>query len=171
MFRIARLVAATAAALATPAFAQQQPAQPQNTRDVLLAGWNETGAKFIALAEEFPEDKYEYRPNGDVRTFGDVLRHVAFWNGWVAKTARGEKADGSPNELPKAQYATKAAIVAALKSSLADAAAALHAHPEAPAARHTGLWASFIAHTSEHYGQLVVYYRLNGLVPPASRGQ
>ena len=58
-------------------------------------------------------------------------------------------------------------IVAALKSSLADAAAALRAHPEAPAARHTGLWASFIAHTSEHYGQLVVYYRLNGLVPPA----
>ena len=172
MPRIAGIAAAALAAivLSTPALAQQPPA-PGSIRDVLLGGWNDVGAKFIALAEEFPEDKYDYKPTGDVRTFADVARHVAFWNGWVAKTARGEKADGRQNELPKADYATKAAIVAALKSSLAEASAELKKHPATPTPRQAELWGSFISHTSEHYGQLVVYYRLNGLVPPASRGQ
>ena len=165
------IAAALAAAVLSTAVAARQPPDPANTRDVLLAGWNDVGKKFMALAEEFPEEKYDYRPGADVRTFGDVVRHVAFWNGWVAKTARGEKADGSPNELPKAQYGTKAAMVAALKSSLTEAAAELKKHADAPTPRQAELWGSFIAHTSEHYGQLVVYYRLNGLVPPASRGR
>lgn len=167
----ALLAAALAVAVLSTAVNAQQPPAPANTREVLLEGWNEVGQKFVTLAEEFPEDKYDYRPAADVRTFGDVARHIAFWNGWVAKTARGEKADGSLNELPKAQFAAKAAVVAALKSSLAEAAAALKQHADTPEPRRTSLWASFIAHTSEHYGQLVVYYRLNGLVPPASRGQ
>jgi len=157
------------AVVAGPAYAQQAP-RPENTRDVLLAGWNEIGEKVVKLAEEFPEAKYEYKPVDTVRSFADVLRHVAFWNEYVAKAARGEKPDGKQNELSKAQYATKAAIVAALKSSLAAAAAELKKAPAAPEPRATGLWSSFISHTSEHYGQLVVYYRLNGLVPPASRG-
>lgn len=172
MPRMAGIAAAALAAivLSTPALAQQPPA-PANIRDVLLSGWNDVGAKFVALAEAFPEDKYDFRPNGDVRTFADVVRHVAFWNGWVAKTARGEKADGRQNELPKADYGTKAAIVAALESSLAEASAELKKHDATPTPRQAELWGSFISHTSEHYGQLVVYYRLNGLVPPASRGQ
>jgi hypothetical protein len=170
MPRIARFVFLAVLVLSTPAFGQQPPA-PANIRDVLLGGWTDVGEKFVALAEQFPEDKYDFKPSGDVRTFADVVRHVAFWNGWVATTARGEKADGRQNELPKADYATKAAMLAALKSSLAEATAELKKHPETPAPRQAGLWGSFISHTSEHYGQLVVYYRLNGLVPPASRGQ
>ena len=150
--------------------AAQQPPRPENIRDVLLTGWSDVGEKFVKLAEEFPENKFDYKPAADVRTFADVLRHVAFWNQYVARAARGEKPDGKPNELPRAQYATKAAIVSALKASLADAAAELKKQPATPEARAAGLWASFISHTSEHYGQLVVYYRLNGLVPPASRG-
>ena len=147
----------------------QQPAAAQNTRDVLLANWKEIGEKVVRLAEEFPEDKYEYKPVDSVRTFADVLRHVAFWNQFVAKAARGEKPDGRQNELPKAQFATKAAIVAALKASLADATSQLEKSAATPEPRATGLWVAFISHSSEHYGQLVVYYRLNGLVPPASR--
>jgi hypothetical protein len=104
------------------------------------------------------------------RTFGDVLRHVAFWNQWVAKTARGEKPDGRQNELPKAEFNTKTKVVAALKSSLAEAANELKKQSPSLEPKQASLWGSFIAHSSEHYGQLVVYYRLNGLVPPASRG-
>ncbi len=74
-------------------------------RDVLLKQWTDIGEKVVKMAEEFPEDKYEFRPVAGVRTFGDQLRHVAFWNGFVAKSARGEKPDGKLNELPKAQYA------------------------------------------------------------------
>jgi hypothetical protein len=56
-----------------------------------------------------------------------------------------------------------------LKSSIAEGAAELKKQAASPGAREAGLWTSFIAHSGEHYGQLVVYYRLNGLVPPASR--
>lgn len=154
------------------ATAHAQPPKPDpTTRDVLLRQWTEIGEKVVRLAEEFPEDKYEFRPVPGVRTFADNLRHVAFWNGFVARSARGEKADGKQNELPKAEYATKAKIVAALKSSLAEATAQLTSGPAAPTAKLTDLWVSFIEHSGEHYGQMVVYYRLNGLVPPASRGQ
>jgi hypothetical protein len=167
MRRIALLLVPALITLATPAFAQPKA---ENNRDVLLASWNEIGEKVVKMAEEFPENKYDYKPAGDVRTFADVLRHVAFWNQWVTKTARGEKPDGKPNELPKAQFGTKAAIVAALKSSVADAAAELKKGAASPEPKVVGLWTSFIGHNSEHYGQLVVYYRLNGIVPPASRG-
>jgi hypothetical protein len=155
-----------------PAAAQSPAPKPDPTmRDVLLQQWSDIGEKVVQLAEQFPEDKYEFRPVAGVRTFGDQLRHVAFWNGYVAKTARGEKADGKLNELPKAQYATKAAVVKALKDSLAEATALLKNGPVTPSAKLTGLWVSFTEHSGEHYGQMVVYYRLNGIVPPASRGQ
>jgi len=152
--------------------AQAQTAKPApTTRDVLLEHWSEIGEKVVKLAEEFPEDKYEFRPAAGVRTFGDQLRHVAFWNGFVAKNARGEKADGKQNELPKAEYGTKASVVAALKSSLAEATALLKNGPATPSPKLIDLWVSFTEHSGEHYGQMVVYYRLNGIVPPASRTQ
>ena len=155
---------------APPAAARQKPAEPATLRGVLLDGWNSIGDKVVGLAEGLPADKYNFKPAEGVRTFADTLRHVAFWNDWVVRTARGEKPDGKPNELPKADYATKPAIVAALKKSIAEGTAQLTAGAD-PAPKAAELWMSFIAHSSEHYGQLVVYYRLNGLVPPASRQQ
>ena len=169
MRSIARtLFACAALAIAYPA-AGQQPQPPTTVRDVYLAGWNEINGKLVKMAEEFPENKLDFKPVDGVRTFAEVLRHVAFWNEWVAKRARGEKPDGKPNELSKTEFGTKAKIVAALKSSIAAAADELKKQPAAPDARQAELWSSFIAHSSEHYGQLVVYYRLNGLVPPSSR--
>lgn len=161
------LAVITLVGLCSPAHAQKAP---DNTRDVYLANWNEIGEKLIKMAEEFPEDKYNYKPADGVRSFADVMRHVAFWNQYAAKAARGEKPDGRPNELPKEQFKTKAAIVAALKSSVADGAAELKKQPASPSPRDAALWVPMTGHSSEHYGQLVVYYRLNGLVPPASRG-
>jgi uncharacterized damage-inducible protein DinB len=158
-----------AALLVAGPAAAQQPQHPETVRDVYLAGWTEIGGKLVKMAEEFPENKFDYKPAEGVRTFADVLRHVAFWNEWVAKRARGEKPDGKPNELSKTEFNTKAKIVEALKTSIAQGAAELKKQPASPDARQAELWASFIAHSSEHYGQLVVYYRLNGLVPPASR--
>jgi uncharacterized damage-inducible protein DinB len=158
--------------IATATFgAQEKPKAEKTHRDVLLAGWNDINGKVVQMAESFPEDKYEFKPTKDVRSFADVLRHVAFWNDWVTRTARGEKPDGKPNELPKAQYSSKAQVVAALKKSVDAGAAQLKTGPASPPAGAAELWMSFISHSSEHYGQLVVYYRLNNLVPPASRGQ
>jgi DinB family protein len=159
-----------AAALAGAAAARAQTPKPDPTmRDMLLARWSEIGEKVVKMAEDFPEDKYQFRPVAEVRTFADQLRHVAFWNQYVAKTARGEKIDPAINELPAKEFPTKAAIVAALKQSLADATAALKGGPADLPAKKAALWVTFTEHTGEHYGQLVVYFRLNGIVPPASR--
>lgn len=165
------LAFALAGVLCLSSAAHAQAGKPDSTlREVLLQQWNDIGEKVVKLAEGFPEDKSDYRPVADVRTFADVLRHVGFWNQYVTKSARGEKADGRQNELSKAEYSSKASIVKVLKSSVAEAAEALSKAPEAPAPRLAGLFTAFIGHSSEHYGQLVVYYRLNGIVPPASRG-
>ena len=147
----------------------QTPKPDPTHRDVLLRHWTQIGDKIVKMAEEFPEDKYEFKPVAGVRTFADNLRHVAFWNTYVAKTMKSEKVDPKINELPKAEYATKASIVKALKSSLDDASEQLKKAEPAPSAKVLSLWVSFIEHSGEHYGQLVVYFRLNGIVPPASR--
>lgn len=150
--------------------AQAPAAKPDPVlRDVLLEQWTDIGQKVIKMAEDFPADKYDYRPTPDVRSFADVMRHVAFWHTYVQKTARGEKADAKQNELSKADYPTKDKIVAALKQNFADATAELKKANANPSAKFAGLFVTFTEHTAEHYGQLVVYYRLNKLVPPASR--
>jgi hypothetical protein len=132
---------------------------------ILVAQWEEIGQKIIQLASEFPEDRYSFKATDQVRSFADVLRHVAFWNQYVAASARGENPDGSSNELPADKFSTKEKIVTALQRSIADASIALKKREEESAE----LVIPFLIHSGEHYGQLAVYYRLNGLVPPASR--
>ena len=127
--------------------------------------------KLTALAEEIPENRFDYRPADGVRTFADVLRHVAFWNQYVADSARGRKGDDTANELPKEGFSTKTRIVDALKRSAADAADALKDNPSGLSPEMVEMVVTFIEHNCEHYGQLVVYARLNQIFPPASRGQ
>jgi len=151
-------------------YAAQTKPEP-SLRDVLLEQWTDIGEKVVKLAEEFPADKYEFKPVPEVRSFADQLRHVAFWNEFVEKSARGEKIDPAINELSRSEYPTKEKIVEALRASLRRATAELEKENAAPTARRAKLWVTFTEHSGEHYGQLVVYYRLNGIVPPASRGQ
>jgi len=152
----------------TPARAQAAKPDPV-LRDVLLEQWTDIGQKIVKMAEDFPADKYDFKPTPDVRSFADVMRHVAFWNLYVEKTARGEKIDPKQNELPKAEYPTKDKIVEAVKKTFTDATAELKKASPTPSAKLAGLWVTFTEHSGEHYGQLVVYYRLNKIVPPASR--
>ena len=105
-----------------------------------------------------------------VRSFADVLRHVAFWNRYVADSARGAKADDAANELPKAEFSTRTRIMDALKASVEDATMSLNHNPSGLSPEMAEMLVTFIEHNCEHYGQLVVYARLNGLVPPSSRG-
>ena len=72
-------------------------------------------------------------------------------------------------ELDPKNYADKAAIVAAFKKAIADADATLKATPASRFAASPEPWLSVIEHSAEHYGLLVAYYRMNNLVPPASR--
>ena len=138
-------------------------------RDVLITRWSEIGDKIVKLAEEFPESKYDARPVPEVRSFADQLRHVAFWNRYVQKTLRREEADGQANELPRATYPTKSKVVKALRSSFDEVAKEFGAMNGKASNGDADTMVSFIEHSGEHYGQLVVYARINGVVPPASQ--
>ena len=135
------------------------------TTEILLARWSDISDRLHAVAQEFPADKYEYRATPDVRSFADQLRHVAFWSGHLAATMRKENPDGSANTLPADKYPSKNAIVRALRETDEQVRAEL----AKDGASSADAVVSFIEHHGEHYGQLVMYYRLNGLVPPASR--
>jgi len=97
-----------------------------------------------------------------------VLRQVAFWNRYVADSARERKAHDTANELPNGELSTKARIVAALKRSTTDASEARKAHKSGLSPEMVEMLATFMEHNCEHYGQLV-YARLNGGTPPTSR--
>jgi len=138
-------------------------------RDVLLARWSELADKIVTLADALPDAQYSFRPSADVRSFADQLRHVAFWNQYAGRTLRREAADGAANELAPNSYPTKAKILPALRQSFDDVTTHLKKENGALEQGDVDTVVSFIEHNGEHYGQLVLYLRLNGIVPPASR--
>ena len=146
-----------------------ETATQPDVSEKLIGHWEQICRKLEALAEEFPAQKFDSSPVAGTRTVAEVLRHVAFWNNYVADLARGKKADDSANELPRDKFRTKAEIVNALKLSASGATSALRANSSGLSVELADTVVSFIEHNSEHYGQLVSYARLNGIVPPASR--
>jgi len=140
----------------------------------VLSGWER---EFVSLAEAMPEDKYNYAPaQGEfkgVRTFAEQVKHVAEANDhYFADPAKPAADNGAAIEKLK----TKAEIVAALKDSFAEAHAYVNAITPENAfvmtahGTRAGTTAFAIAHMMDHYGQIVEYLRMNGMVPPASRG-
>jgi uncharacterized damage-inducible protein DinB len=175
-----------AASLALPVRAQDaakkdtavKPASSPS--QVLLESWNDVGRKLIAMAEDFPEDKYDFKPTPAQRSFAEQLLHAAGANYFFTNPAMGQKMP--PAEDPKRdQFKTKADIVTFVKKSFADGAAAIKAKGDKgmgdllvdPFAhqqvRVSDMANGLLEHCGEHYGQLVVYYRVAGLVPPESR--
>src|SRR5271165_3912997 len=100
------------------------PKPPSSPSQVLLENWNEIGRKLIAMAEDFPEDKYDFKPVPAERGFADQLLHAANVNYFFANPAMGLKPPGE--EDPKReQYKTKAAVVEFVKKAFADGAAVI----------------------------------------------
>lgn len=134
-------------------------------------------AKYITQsAEDMPEAKYSYRPTADVRTFGELIGHVAGSQYMFCAAATGDPARGEDDIEKTAK--TKADLVAAMKASTAYCA---KAYAQADAAtqaeitmfgqKQNRLWALVMntTHDGEHYGNIVTYLRMNGIVPPSSR--
>src|SRR6516225_617327 len=90
----------------------------------LLDQWNEIGRKLIAMAEDFPEDKYDYKPAANTRSFAERLIHAASANYFFTNSALGQKLPGD-EDPPRAQFKNKAAVVEYVKKSFADGAAAI----------------------------------------------
>jgi uncharacterized damage-inducible protein DinB len=151
--------------LLAPLFAvAQTPSTPAKS---FAAQFEDVNRRVLAIAKDFPEDKYGYRATQGVRSFREVIVHLASGNAYAAKAGRGEKANW--DEIDAKGYATKAAAVALLEKTIADATATLKATPEDRFTKTVEPWLDVIEHAGEHYGQLVVYYRNNGMVPPESR--
>lgn len=169
-----------------PAAAQQpkQPSKPATIPESLNYMWKMVEKDFTSLADAMPEDKWNLKPTqgefSNVRAFGEQVKHVACANEAWGKKLRGEKPlpphcdTGGPNPAK-----SKAEIMAYLKQSFDRLDEGMNATnagnllqplsgPYAGSNRlevvNSALW-----HTTDHYGQLVVYLRMNGIVPPASR--
>lgn len=176
------------AVLAPAVAAQQRPTTPEHPGAAImapgpaksvLAAWNGVGNKLITMAKDFPADKYDYKPTPEVRSFAEILLHVAAVDELVNDVAAGRK-PGSEN-LSRSQYNTKEKVVAAITKAVHDGAALIQEEGDrgmmgtvkSPfGGRPISLIAftySVVEHSGEHYGNLVTYYRLNHLVPPASR--
>jgi uncharacterized damage-inducible protein DinB len=145
------------------AFAQA-PSTPAKS---FAASFEDVNRRLLDMAKDFPADKYGYRATKDVRSFREIIVHVSSGNAYAAKAGRGEKVNW--DEIDPKGYTTKAAAVALLEKSIADATATLKATPGDRWAKTVQPWLAVIEHAGEHYGQLVVYYRNNGMVPPESR--
>jgi hypothetical protein len=145
----------------------QAPKQPPTPAQGITANFTSVNRRVLEMAKDFPEAQYGYRPNPDVRTFGEVIVHVLSGNVYAAKVGRGETATW--DDVDAKLYKNKTEIVAALQKSIDESTAALKAIPPEQFAKTLAPWLAVIEHSAEHYGQLVVYYRLNRLVPPESR--
>jgi uncharacterized damage-inducible protein DinB len=169
-----------------PAQAQKEATTPKPSAGIaaeFLNEWNQTGQKLVAMAQDFPEDKFDYKATPAERSFAEQLLHVAGANYYFVAAANGVKAsDQHVDENPsRATYKTRAQIVAFIQKSFADAAAiiqqqgdkgmleAVKSPFENVMYTRATLWNFAMNHANDHYGQCVVYYRLNGLVPPESR--
>ena len=149
----------------------------------LLGQWNYTGKQLIDMAADFPENKFDYKATQAQRTFAEQLLHAAGANYIFIDAALGTKPPKDVENPSRSEYKTRAQVVEYIKKSYADGAAAIKRlgdkglleETKAPfgpgMVTRASLFAEAMEHANNHYGQCVVYYRLSGLVPPASRPQ
>jgi uncharacterized damage-inducible protein DinB len=167
---------------------QKQSAGPVRSRaDETLEWWNQIGNKLVAMAKDFPEDKYDFKVQKDERTFAENLLHVAAVDydliGRVSESNKGPDFGKDKHNPSRDAYKTKADVVKLIEQAVADGAAVIRQQGDAGldkttpfgwetgshVVHHSYIWITAIEHSTEHFGQLVVYYRANNLVPPESR--
>jgi hypothetical protein len=163
---------------------QTQPPSPARSRsDEMLDAWNAIGNKLIAMAQDFPKDKYDFKLQKDQRTFAQNLLHAAALDFVLIRRISGSNLGpdfGEGDNPSRDAFKTKADVVKFVQEAVADGATVIQQQGDAGLdntskffgnrlAHNSYIWSFAIEHSGEHYGQLVVYYRANDLVPPDSR--
>jgi hypothetical protein len=179
-----RALIAVVLLLSAPQAISQQASSPSKTiPDSINYMWKMVESDFTSLAEAMPEEKWNFKPRQgaftDVRTFAEQVKHVACANEAWARKLRGETPPDHCDTGGPSPAKTKTEILAYLHESFAmmDGEIAksklenLMAPMKGPYAGDNRLEVlnSALWHISDHYGQLVEYLRMNGIVPPASR--
>ena len=128
----------------------------------------------LQSAIDVPENKYAYKPTPDVRSFGELFAHIAGSQSMFCAMALGQKAPAEDAVTAK----SKAELIEALKQSdrnceraYTQTDAAAGGQVDVFGEQHSRLYALMLnaTHDGEHYGNLVTYLRMNGMVPPSSR--
>jgi uncharacterized damage-inducible protein DinB len=159
------------------------PRPAQSRSDEMLERWNDIGNKLIAMAQDFPEDKYDFKLQKDQRTFALNLLHAAALDFVLVRRISGSSLGpdfGEGDNPSRDLFKTKADVVKFVQEAVADGAKVIQQQGDAGLdnttkffgnrlAHNSSIWTFAIEHSGEHYGQLVVYYRANNLVPPDSR--
>ena len=178
LFTVPALAQAPTAAPAQAAGAQAAPATPpaQPLSATLKSMWDGLKLNLVQSAEKMPEAEYGFQPTKEVMTFGQLLAHVA--NSSYSYCARGKGEDNPNKEDFQKTRTSKADIVKALNDAVAYCDAVYGGMTDAaamelvkagqnlvPKARYL---ITNISHDNEHYGNLVTYMRIKGLVPPST---
>jgi uncharacterized damage-inducible protein DinB len=152
-----------------PAASANPISSSQNRMYVLLSG------VVVSAAEKMPEENYSFKPTPDVRSFGQLVGHLADSQYFFCSQAAGETKPSGEVEKNKT---TKADLVAALKEAVAYCTKVNAAMTDAKGSETTKLMnfdfakltvlAANIAHDYEHYGNMATYMRIKGIVPPTS---
>ncbi len=129
----------------------------------------------IAAAEKMPEENYSFKPTPEVRSYGQIVGHVADASYTFCSQTLGE---ANPAKSIEKTKTSKADLVAALKDAVAYCSKAFDSMTDAKGSQMVKLFNFNVAkltlfsintaHTDEHYGNMVTYLRLKGIVPPTS---
>lgn len=141
----------------------------------LKGAWNGVKNNVLRAAEKMPEEHYAFKPVPEVRSFGQLIGHIADAQFGICAASLGQKREAAGIEKSKT---SKADLVAALKESISYCDDAYDSASDAKASETVkmfgrertryGALAANISHSNEHYGNIVTYMRIKGLVPPSS---
>jgi DinB superfamily len=115
-----------------PAYAQEMPKKDATPKPALspsenlLQQWNDIGRKLMAMAEDFPEDKYDFKPTPAVHSFAERLIHAAHANQFFINALAGQKMP-EMDDPKRDQFKSKAEVVAFVRKSFSDGAGAIKA--------------------------------------------
>ena len=177
MQRVMSLVLATV--VVTAPLGAQTPTAANPISNAVRSDWNGVKQNVLKSASVMPADKYGFKPVATVRSYGQILAHLAGANYIFCAAAKGEKSPHAEDAFEKSAT-TAPAITKALQESIAYCDAAYAALDDRRAAEtidgpfgggKTSRAAALMGntgHLQEHYGNLVTYLRINGLVPPSS---
>jgi len=171
-----RALTALAMLLAVSAPASAQMADGDGSVAGIRGLYETVRGYIVAAAEQVPEADYSFKPTPEVRSFGELVGHVANAQYLFCAPVLGEQA---PQMGDAEKLMSKAELVAAVKAAFefCDRAYAADASKMSASMQffgqpHTGLsvLAFNMSHDFEHYGNMVTYMRLKGMVPPSSQG-
>lgn len=149
----------------TAALAEQAPRPPATFESTIVNSWKNVHNKILAMAKDtqYPDDKLGWKPHPDTRSVLEELRHVTIGLEMTTAVAKGEKFDFAAREkADAAKPKTRASMVAEMEAAIAASYPVVEGKPSPSLI-------GWLEHQGEHYGKLVTAYRVNGIVPPASR--